>query len=372
MAKANPSGRVVGLLRRDETILRVPFEGDNWHTTWAADGEQYALMCDGQGYNTRLWRLRGDPPDVRFEDLPGYPELESRYPPAENGPVLFSRYYGFGILALGHEIYHFLSTPNHHFAGPQPRFAGAKLIYSPDGGRTWQNQHGGPVIWEPWEERSRDNLVFWQEPGECFSLLSLLQMGRGYELNTDGYVYVYAPNGNTEGTMNQLVMFRVPRERLRDRAAYEYYVGGADEGAARWSPNLAERGVVHTFPSGWVNRRIHPYSWHPCVVYNPGLDLYLMLNWGMGTDGEDWFTQPSYLGAWTAPAPWGPWTQVHEETAWTPGGDAGARAYQPQIPPRWIAPDGRSFWMVWTDFQEINGRRPYYAYNLQRVDLEVE
>ena len=39
--------------------LRKEFSGDNWHTTWAADGNQYVLQCDGRGYNTRMWRLLG-------------------------------------------------------------------------------------------------------------------------------------------------------------------------------------------------------------------------------------------------------------------------------------------------------------------------
>lgn len=46
--------QIRAIRRLDETTIRVPFEGDNWHMTWAADDEQYTLMCDGQGYNTRL------------------------------------------------------------------------------------------------------------------------------------------------------------------------------------------------------------------------------------------------------------------------------------------------------------------------------
>jgi hypothetical protein len=62
----------------------------------------------------------------------------------------------------------------------------------------------------------------------------------------------------------------------------------------------------------------------------------------------------------------------------------------------WIAPDGKSFWLTWTDFQEgadgtgarqapgpagdgasdgeirrLPAPRPYYAFNVQRVDLAV-
>ena len=39
--------------------------------------------------------------------------------------------------------------------------------------------------------------------------------------------------------------------------------------------------------------------------------------------------------------------------------------------PRWISPDGKSFWLVWTDFQEIDKKRPYYAFNLQKVEVTL-
>ena len=82
------------------------------------------------------------------------------------------------------------------------------------------------------------------------------------------------------------------------------------------------------------------------------------------------------------------------------GGDAAACAYAPQIAPKWIAADGRSFWLVWADLQgirsftrdrsllaadlakaaDVNERTeiiatfhrkklPHYAFNTQRVDL---
>ena len=187
-----------------------------------------------------------------------------------------------------------------------------------------------------------------------------------------GYVYVYAPNGNTEGTMNQLVLARVPREAIRDRAAYRFYAGTGGDGAPRWSEAIEDRNPVHVFPPGWVNTHIHPYAWQPSVVYVAALNLYLMANWGMGTTPDGWwFGKPSYLGFWAARQPWGPWEQVHEETAWTPQGDAGARAYQPQIAPGWVAADGRSFWLVYTDFHTIDGARPYYCFNCQRVEVVV-
>jgi hypothetical protein len=229
------------------------------------------------------------------------------------------------------------------------------------------------VRWEPWEERSQKNMAFFQEPGDAFSLLTVLQMGKAYEQNKDGYMYIYAPNGNTEGTMNQLVMCHLPKDRIRERGEYEFFVACESDGSAMWSKEIAAPGVVHTFPAGWVNTKIHPYAWHPSVVYDAPLGVYLMANWGMGCapDGM-WFGKPSYLGLWSAPHPWGPWTQIHEEKEWKPAGDAGARSYQPQIVSKWIADDGKSFWLVWTDFQFVGGRRPYYSYNMQKVELVTE
>ena len=199
---------------------------------------------------------------------------------------------------------------------------------------------------------AKQNMVFFEEPGDAFSLITVLQMGQNYEQNTDGYVYIYSPNGSTEGTMNQLAVVpraegSHPRSQQRTSSSSPGDRMARPNGRPTWRPAAA----VHTFPSGWVNTEVHPYAWHPSVVYNKPLGLYLMANWGMGcTPDGMWFGKPSYLGFWTAPHPWGPWTQIHEESEWTPGGDKNARAYQPQIAPKWIAADGKSFWLVWTDF----------------------
>ena len=367
--------RITGIRRLEGTTSRSSGSGDNWHTTWANDGKQYVALCDGGGwpeipgyedkrYNTRVYAINGDASNHTFEHLPGYPDLLSESSPNCN------RYYGFGIFALDGGIYHFLSTPNHLFDQPDARFVGAKLIYSPDNGQSWRNQDGAPLRWEKWDQRKRENMAFFYEPGETFSLLTVLQMGKNYEHNTDGYVYIYAPNGNEEGSMNQLVMARVPKNMLLHRSEYEFFVSRDPDGTAHWSSHINNRGVVYTFPSGWVNSKIHPYAWHPSVVYNAPLGVYMMVNWGMGcTSHGMWFGKPSYLGFWTAQKPWGPWTQVHEEPLWTPAEDLAARAYQPQILPGWIGKDGKGFWLVFTDFQKVGDTRPYYCFNYQKVEI---
>lgn len=401
--------RIRSLKLRDETIIRHPtVHGDNWHLTWAADDRQYASLCDGYGwfeqppgqYNSRLVAVGGGPERATFQDVPNYPELAQPF--LNNQP----RYYNFGVIALDGGIYQFLSTWNVPVTAEMKplRFVGVKAIFSRDNGRIWRNQDGStPVVWEGWSDRSQESMLFFEEPQEAFSMLSILQMGKNYEHNRDGYVYIYSPNGNTEGTMNQLVLLRAPKEQILNRRAYEYFGGLRADGTARWVSDIDGRSVVHTFPSGWVNHWLHPWAWIPSVAYNAALGCYMMANWATAPGAEpkaEWFDRPSYLGFWIAPFPWGPWTQVYENTSWAPAGDVSARCYSPIIAPKWIDADGKSFWLVWTDFQQVldkvqwthrveaikrlsgaeriraeaalaRANQPYYSFNVQRVDIDL-
>jgi hypothetical protein len=411
IASASKRGpRVKSLIRRDETIVRFPGSGDSWPMSWAADDRQYVSRCDGYGwdkdpkgmFNSRLMAVEGGPREAVFHDVAGYPDLFQTW--REDVPV----YYSFSTFALDGRIYQFLSTQGQLSprtdgnAFPSKGWVGVKAIYSPDNGRTWFNQNGStPVVWEALGSRSRHNMVFFEEDQQAFSQLSVLQMGKNYQFNRDGYVYVYAPNGIIDGRMNELVMFRVPKAQILHRDAYEFFAGLLANGSARWSEDIASRAVVHRFPHGWVGQGAD--SWLPSVVYYESLGLYMMANCGWDYSSVlDRPTKASYLGFWVSTHPWGPWTQIHEETTWTPNHDRAARAYGPQIAPKWIASDGKSFWLVWSDYQmtdEATFRRwadgfvqalkrdeavdwthaaamtrkhmPYYAFNTQRVDLEV-
>ena len=362
---------IVGMRRLEETLQRSAGNGDNWHMTWARDGKQYVVLGDGKGwpdaegrtgptFHTKLYGLDGDPPDLTFAHLHGYPDLIGEESPSQN------RFYGAGILAIDDCIYHFLGAPNPPSDQPAPRYVGSKLVFSPDQGRSWKNQDGSPLCWEGWADRNRGNMIFFDEPDEAFSLVTLLQMGKDYEHNKDGYIYGYAPFGNGEGAANQLAMLRVAKDRIRNRSEYEFFVARNHDGSAKWSDHIDDRGVVYSFlKCHW------PWTcWHPSVVYNAPFDVFMMANWAMGcgTDGPS-VDAPSYLGFWLAEKPWGPWRQVHEEKEWTPGRDRQARAYQPQISPRWIANDGKSFWLVFSDFQNVDGEHPHYGFNYQQVEI---
>jgi hypothetical protein len=395
----------------DETILRLG--GDVYVTgmTWTSDDRQVVAFIDGAGwperpadhyYSSRLATVSGEPRNAVFKDVPGYPDI----PLCDIYKRTVPLYYGFSVLAVEGCIYQYLSTSTMHCFTPElnvlPDFHlnAVKVIYSPDNGRTWCNQNApSPVVRELHDEQTAQTMVFLREPRDAFPMLSFLQMGRDYQENRDGFAYAYAPNGITEGTMNEMVMFRVSKEKILDRSAYEFYAGRMGNGEARWSNDLDARAVVHTFPPGWVHSN-YSFSWVPSVVYNGPLGLYIMANassadpTGAADDGC------SYLGLWVSAHPWGTWEQIYETTAWTPSNDTAARAGTPIISPRWIAEDGKSFWLVWNDAQlkscdsdspteetliasmrstddsvAFNGRshwrrhHPGWSFNTQRVDL---
>lgn len=361
--KSRSAASVTSIAPSAGSVLRLGGLGDGYKMTIGADGQQLVVVNDGPGwvpppatfYSIRLWQADGPPQNARFSQLANYPHIDRAERP-EGAPS----YYGHGVLSVGNEIYQFLATLDQKEESPR-HWTGAKLIYSPDRGRTWRNGNGStPVVLEDWKDQSRDNFQFFTEQDGCFSLLSILQAGRAYSANRDGYIYVYGLNGNIDGLMNQLVMFRVRKSRFRDRSAYRFFAGRQSDGSARWSSDIHARQPVHVFPKGWVNyTNLFPgdlvvESWLPSVVFNESLGLYMMSSAGIGCapDGTE-FGKPSYLGIWVSDKPWGPWKQVHEDTGWTPDGDSGARAYAPQIAPGWIAPDGKSFWLVWSDLKGI-------------------
>lgn len=360
--------RIRSARRAEGSLTRLGGLGDGYKMTIGADGRQIVVVNDGTGwasepspfYSSRLWTVDGPPTAPKFEIMAGYPDMD-RAARKEDAP----HYYGHGVIAVGDDVYQFLATLDHAEDRPR-RWTGAKLIHSQDRGASWRNGDGSsPVQWEDWQDQSRDRFAFFNEPDGCFSLLAFLQEGKAHSANRDGFIYVYGLNGSVDGLMNQLVMFRVEKDRLRDRSAYRFFAGRDRSGGAQWSANIADRQPVHSFPRGWVNyTNLFPgdlvvESWLPSVVYNEPLGLYMMASAGIGCapDGTE-FGKPSYLGLWVADRPWGPWRQIHEDAAWTPGGDSEARAYAPQIAPGWVAPDGKSFWLVWAD---LKGLREFAA-----------
>jgi hypothetical protein len=353
---------IVGAVRRDETLISVGPMTGCWVLTWLSDDVQLAGVADGvvdepddfESFHNRVYLLRGDAPEFGIERVPNYPNMILRAWESD-----FASYWGGSILAVDGVVYRLLPTSNHPYLredksfwpGFRMNFA-AKLIYSPDGGATWNNHDGSsPVVWENWDDRSLDNMLFFDEyhPGLSTGG-SFLQMGKNYSLNADGYVYAYFDMADPV----DLGVYRTPRDRVRDRRSYEFFTGCHSDGTATWSSDLMDAAALHRFPPGWIATKddegMAPAGWSVTVTYNPALGVYLLAGQGMGVSDEGgWFAKPGYLGFWAGPTPWGPFSQFYEDPAWTTAGDEHSRAFGPQIPSKWISSDGRSFWLTWSD-----------------------
>lgn len=353
-------------VRIEPTVWRIG-HGDNWHMTWAADDRQYTALGDGSGssptgtvWNTRVYGLTGTPPNHSLQTLPAYP-------PAA---YALQHWYGYAILSVGDHLFHYISYLEQgqwHGVGTLPdRFRGVRLVHSPDRGSSWFFADGTPMNFST---PAPEKMLFWDQPDLTFSLLSALQYGQEYGDNKDGFVYLYAPNGWVEGKMNQLVLARVPKDQILNRQDYEFFVARQADGGALWSKDILQRGVVHTFPSGWVGSYL-AYSWHPDVVYVKALGLYLMAAGGTGKNGSRALSQPSSLGFYTAPAPWGPWKEVYWNPNWIVDSQSD-RLYEPVIAPQWMSADGRSLYLVHSNSRD-NFSDKYYRMNVQKVTLQVE
>jgi len=120
----------------------------------------------------------------------------------------------------------------------------------------------------------------------------------------------------------------VPKDRLRNQSAYEYFKALDDPGQPQWTKSISERGALFTSLGN---------CYRSGISYNPGLKRYLWCQTGSGDD-------PRFRGGlsiFAAPEPWGPWTTVFRTDEWdmAPGESA-------SFPTNWMSADGQTLQLV--------------------------
>ena len=273
-------------------IRRTAIDSDNWPLTWGDDDAQYTSYGDGFGFEPNVEkklgmgfaRITGGPGDFRGVNLRSDGERTgggAKSPKAS------------GILMVNDVLYLWVRN-----------VANAQLLWSGDRGKTWQ-----------WG--------FQMETG--FGSPAFLNFGRNYAGARDGFVYTYSQDGpSAYESDNGLTLARVPKGRIRDRGAWEFYQGIDAGGRPVWTAEVTHRGGVFTYPAncGRVD-----------VVYDKGIGRYLM---ALGYD---------HAGGWglfDAPEPWGPWTTVlHRQ--WDVEDTHGYR-----LPAKWISGDGLTMTLVFS------------------------
>jgi hypothetical protein len=181
-----------------------------------------------------------------------------------------------------------------------------------------------------------------------FGSPAFLNFGRNYAGARDGFAYIYSQDGASAYESNDsVVLARVPKEKIRDRAAYEFFMRGEPSGGVEWSRDITRRGATFGYPGRC--QRVD-------AVYNPGIKRYLL---AVGySHGGGW-------GIFDAPEPWGPWSTAFHTENWGLGGTHGYR-----LPSKWISPDGRTMYLVFSGVKLPN--ITYDAFCVRRMDLVVK
>lgn len=298
-----------------EQIARQAIGSDNWPITWGDDDALYTSYGDGWGFEPQLpreqklslgfARVTGGPEDFRGENIRS--ATGERTGDGREGGK------SSGMLMVDGVLYMWVRNTGN-----------ATLAWSADRGRTWE-----------W------GFTF----EESFGSPALLNFGPDYAGARDGYVYTYSQDGPSAYESDDGVLLaRVPKDRIRDRAAYEFFVRLDERGEPVWTKDLAQRGPVFRFPG---------HCQRVDAVYNPGLQRYLLAV-GYG-HGGGW-------GLFDAPEPWGPWTTAFATSYWGLGQTHGYR-----LPSKWISPDGRTMWLVFSG--QPFGETDYDSFCVRKMEL---
>lgn len=323
-------------------------EGDMWPMTWCEDNTILTSAGDNKGSPMNLWRV-----SQRGDDLPDPAKLTNTgdwtLDLVDNMPVDYTRYCTnpdapyikpAGLLDIEGTLYFAVQAHNY---GDYPLFNRQKNLHgwicvSHDGGNTW-------------DAEATPTDFFTGRVASCH----FIQYGRGFRGNPDGYVYATFPCDSDGFSYwengDMLLLGRVPKEKLLNRDAWEFYAADSPD-IPSWTSDQEEAKPVFFYKK--MTGENH-------VSFCPGLGRYLMGNYSF-VDPElrprpihqmHWpESHLSQLTLYEAPNPWGPWKLFYRDDDWGTYGD-----YQPVFPTKWMSPDGRMLYLVssgsWNDYNFV-------------------
>ncbi|WP_395751911.1 serine hydrolase [Prosthecobacter sp.] len=290
-------------------IIRQAKGSDNWPLTWADDDALYSAYGDGKGFapfvekklSLGLVKITGTPPDVTGVNLRS--STAEALGDGKNGRK------ASGMLCVDGVLYMLVRNAANSQIG-------------------WSLDHGASWTWADWKFT------------ESFGCPGFVNFGKDYAGARDGYVYLYSHDSSSAyERADRFVMARVPKDRIRERAAYEFFVQTGKDGVAQWSSDIAKRGAVFEDPGA---------CYRSSISFNPALKRYLWCQTGRGEDTR-------YRGGFAiydAPEPWGPWTLAYQTKEWDVG--PGETLH---LPVKWMSADGLTVHLVFSGDDCFSVRR---------------
>ena len=290
------------------TILRKARGGDNWPMTWGNDDALYTAYGDGRGFepfipeklSLGLAKVKGSATDFVGENVRS-PTIEQK---GEGERGLKAS----GILMVNDVLYLLVRNATN-----------SQIAWSTDSGANWS--------WCDWKFT------------ESFGCATFLHFGKNYAGARDGFVYVFSPDSLSAYTASdQMVLARVPMNRIRERAAYEFFVR-LDGKEPVWSANIRERGAVFENPGK---------CYRSGLTYHAPSKRYL---WCQILPGKDTRFAGGFA-VYDAPEPWGPWTTAFHTDNWDVGPGETC-----SFPTKWMQPDGTNLHLVFSGDDCFSVRR---------------
>lgn len=296
------------------TIEQHADGSDEWPMTWCADGHHRCAWGDGGGFggtNTLgrvsigVGRIEGTADSHTTHNILGGVNPENGNPNFDGKSN--------GIIEVGGSLYMIVSH--------QDVWTDFKIGRSADDGASW--------AWnselDTWAGSSFIDL------GQSrFVAGAFVQMGKGYNQNTDGYVYILSWD-TTEATTQDLIIARVDissdSDAILDTGNWEYYTGSG------WSSNINSAGSIYHDDAGVA------FGFECCYIPERGRFLLSVRPYN------------EKLGKWAiyqAPNPWGPYTELVTYTDWDSPGTFPLGVDEQiewNVMPGWLAP-GVIWWGV--------------------------
>jgi hypothetical protein len=300
-----------------DTIIRLAPDSDTWPITWGPDDRLYTSFADGRGFvphvpeklSMGIAAVAGAPPDIKGVNI--------RSADIERKGGGKSGQKASGSLMVGGVWYLWVRNADRNGSGCQ-------LAWSADRGKTW--------TWSKWQ---------FAELGYC----TFINYGKDYAGARDGFVYTVTPDSpSAYVSTDRFVLLRVPKDKIGERAAYEFYAGPGAGGEPAWSKDFARRQGIFTHPRQCLRSG---------MSYNAALKRYLWWQHlpGGGAKKEDTRFRGGF-GVYDAPEPWGPWTMVYFTKEWDVGPGETA-----SFPTKWMSPDGKTVHLVFSGNDHFSVRK---------------
>lgn len=307
-----------------EAIIRKAQGSDNWPLTWADDDNLYTAYGDGWGFEPRV----PEKLSLGFAKVLGQPDAFSginvRSPTGEQKGDGDSGKKASGMLMVDGVLYMWVRNAGN-----------SQLAWSTDHAKTWS--------WSDWKF------------SVSFGCPTFLNFGRDYVGARDGHVYIYSHDADSAYTpADSMVLARVPKDKIKNRGAYEFFSKRDTTGNPVWTRDIKQRGAVFENPGR---------CYRSGISFNAGLKRYL---WCQTIPGGDARSRGGFA-IYDAPKPWGPWTTVFFTSEWDVGpGETSS------FPTKWMSLDGKALYLVFSGEDSFSVRKATLAVVADRASDEAK